>query len=111
MKGRRHLTIRLAAMLALAVAAPAVVSAHDVLYPGTVLSVQAARIRVQTVDPDTRKERKIWFAVTKDTKVKRAEARTTYTDAKIVKDERIVVVVDHDAETGNVATELRLAAR
>ncbi len=91
--------------------AGAVLSAHDVLYPGTVLAVEAERLHVKTVDPETKKDVTIWFAVTKHTKVKRGDKQIAYADAKIAKDERIVVVVNHDAEVKNVATELRLAAR
>lgn len=98
------------AVLALVVPAGAVVFAHDVLYPGTVLTVEAERLQVKTVDPDTKEALTLWFAVTEDTRVKRGDRIVTYAEAKIAKDERIVVVVNHDAEARNVATELRLAA-
>lgn len=93
------------------VAAGVTTLAHDVLYPGTVLEVQPDKLHVKTVDPDSKQEVRLWFTVTADTKVKRGDAPTTYAAAAIVKDERIVVVVNHDAETKGVATELRLAAR
>ena len=44
-----------AAMITIALAAPAVVRAHDVLYAGTVLSVEALRLQVTTADPETKK--------------------------------------------------------
>lgn len=100
----------LLAALALVVSTRAVVCAHDVLYPGTVLSVEAERLQVRTVDPESKKELTLWFAVTRDTRVKRGDRIVTYAEAKIAKDERIVVVVNHDAEVKNVASELRLAA-
>jgi hypothetical protein len=110
MIGSRFVTGGLLALLTLVVSARAVVFAHDVLYPGTVLSVEAERLHVKTVDPESKKDLNLWFAVTRDTRVKRGDRVVTYADAKIAKDERIVVVVNHDAEVKNVATELRLAA-
>jgi len=110
MNGTRFVTGGLLAVLALVISAGAVVFAHDVLYPGTVLSVEAERLQVKTVDPDTKKDLTLWFAVTRNTTIKRGDRIVTYADAKIAKDERIVVVVNHDAEVKNVATELRLAA-
>jgi hypothetical protein len=93
------------------IAAAGVLYAHDVLYPGTVLAVETEKLHVKAVDPETKKEVNLWFTVTAATKVKRGDALVTYATAGITKDERIVVVVDHDAEVKNVATELRLAAR
>jgi len=95
----------------LIVAMPAIIAAHDVPYPGTVLSVEAERVQVKTIDPESKKEVSLWFAVTGDTMVRRGDRRVTYADAKIAKDERIVVVVNHDAEVKNVAIEIRLAAQ
>jgi hypothetical protein len=97
-------------VLALVVSAGAVVFAHDVLYPGTVLTVEAERLQVKAVDPETKQDLTLWFTVTRDTKVKRGDRIVTYAEAKIARDERIVVVVNHDAAVKNVATELRLAA-
>lgn len=109
MKTRRSaLAVAFAGVMALA-AVPAF--AHDVLYPGTVLDVQADRLHVRTVDPESKAEVRLWFTVTKDTRVKRGDAVVSFADAKIARDERVVVVVNHDAETKGVATEVRLAAR
>ena len=87
-----------------------VVSAHAVTYQGTVLAVEAARVQVKTIDATTKKEDAVWFAVNKDTKVRRGETIVTYADAKIVKGERIVITIDHDASTKMLATEIRLAS-
>jgi hypothetical protein len=103
-------TVSLAAMI-LVVAAATVVHAHDVFYPGTVLSVGTDTLRVNTIDAKTNKEENLAFTVTKDTIVKRGDTTVAFADAKIIAGERIVVVVDHDAATKNVATVLRLAAR
>lgn len=110
MNRSRFVTGGLWAVLALVVSTRGVVLAHDVLYPGTVLNVEPERLQVRTIDAETKKDLTLWFAVTQDTRVKRGDRIVTYAAAKIAKDERIVVVVNHDAEGTNVATELRLAA-
>jgi hypothetical protein len=97
-------------MLVAVVLAGVLVRAHPMTYQGTVMAVESARVQVKTVDPMTKKEGPIWFVVTKDTKVKRGDQTVTYADAKIAKDERIVVIVDMDAKTKNLAEEIRLAA-
>lgn len=110
----RNMTRGASMLLVLALAGYTAIGAaarHDVLYPGTVLEVQAEKIRIDTVDPDTKEPAKIWFTVTEDTKIKRGDTPLPWTDARIVADERIVVVVNHEAEVAGVATELRLAVR
>lgn len=87
------------------------VRAHDVTYLGTVLAVQSAKVQVKTVDEMTKKEDRIWFAVDRGTKVKRGNKIVAYADANIATGERIAIIVDHDAETKMLATEIRLAAR
>ena len=84
--------------------------AHEMMYRGTVIEVQPAKIAVRTTDDKTKKIETMWFAVDKDTKVKRGEVLVPYGDAHFAKDERIVVIVNHDAETKMLATEIRLAA-
>ena len=101
----------IAAVFVGVIAGAGVLYAHDVLYPGTVLAVEPEKLLVKTVDPETRTELHLWFAVSRDTRVMRGDRIVTYADATIVTDERIVVVVSHDAKVKNVATELRLAAK
>lgn len=108
---KRMATVLGAAVFVGVIGGAGVLHAHDVLYPGTVLAVETEKLHVKTVDPETKKEVTLWFTVTVDTKVKRGDALVTYAAAHITMDERIVVVVNHDAEVQNVATELRLAAR
>ena len=84
--------------------------AHEMMYRGTVEEVQPAKIAVKTIDDKTKKTETMWFAVNKDTKVKRGEVPVPYGEAHFAKDERIVVIVNHDAETKMLATEIRLAA-
>lgn len=86
------------------------VSAHPMTHQGTVLAVEPTRLQVKTVDDTSKKEDTVWFTVNKATKVKRGDKTVTYTDAKIVKGERIVITVDTDAKTKMLATEIRLAS-
>jgi hypothetical protein len=79
------------------------------MYRGTVVEVQPAKIAVKTTEEKTRKTETVWLAVNKETKVKRGEVPVSYAEAHITKDERIVVIVNHDAETKMLATEIRLA--
>ncbi|MEO7191279.1 MAG: hypothetical protein ABI051_09500 [Vicinamibacterales bacterium] len=107
--------LRAAAVLMLATAlvtATAVtVWAHEVTYQGTVLAVEAGRIEVNSIDATSKKELPVWFAVNKTTKVKRGAQVLTYAAAQITKGERIVIIVDHDAETKMLAAEIRLASK
>lgn len=111
MKIHKTLVASFAAMMTLVLAVPAVVHAHDVLYAGTVLTVESERLHVKTLDDKTKKEEDIWFGVTKDTKVKRGDTILSYADARLTAGERVVVIVNHDAAVKNVATELRLAGK
>ena len=111
MKTRRIFAGILVSVGIVALAAPAAVSAHPMTYQGTVLAVEAARVQVRAVDPMTKKEGDLWFVVDKDTTVKRGAKTVAYADAKIAVDERIVVIVDMDAETKMLAQEIRLAAK
>jgi len=87
------------------------VLAHPMTYQGTVLSVQATKLQVKAVDDKTRKEESVWFAVGKSTKVKRGDKTVAYADAKIAAGERVVVIVDMDADTKMLAEEIRLVAK
>jgi len=110
-KIRSTLLVAIAATIALVLVGSAALEAHDVLYPGTVLRIEPGRLQVKTVEPETKKDVDLWFTIGKDTRVKRGDTLVPYADAKIAKDERIVVVVSHDAEGTDSVTELRLAAR
>jgi hypothetical protein len=86
------------------------IAAHEVTYQGTVLAVEPARVQVKTIDEKTKQEDDVWFVVDKDTKVKRGDKTVRYADAKITKGERIALIVNHDASTKMLATEIRLGA-
>jgi hypothetical protein len=108
---RRFVAGLIAVVLAGGIGAGGILYAHEVIYQGTVLAVEADKLHVRTVDPEAKTPTDRWFTVTADTRVRRGDRVVTYASAAIVKDERIVVVVNHEAEVENVATELRLAAR
>jgi len=97
------------ACVVIAAVGMATLQAHEMMYRGTVVDVQPAKIAVKTTDDKTKKTETVWLAVNKDTKVKRGEVPVPYAEAHIAKDERIVVIVNHDAETKMLATEIRLA--
>ena len=98
-------------VVVLFLAAGIAVSAHPMTHQGTVLAVEPARVHVRTIDGATKNSEDIWFIVDKNTKVKRGDKTVPYADAKITVGERIVVIVDMDAKTKNLVTEIRLAAR
>ena len=99
----------LAASVAIAVVGMTALQAHEMMYRGTVVEVQATKVAVKATDDKTKKTETVWLTVNKDTKVKRGDILVPYSDAHIAKDERIVVIVNHDAETKMLATEIRLA--
>lgn len=100
-----------AIIVALAVAAPAAVWAHDVTHRGTVVIVEAGRLQVTTVDAKTKKEDTQWFNVGPKTRTKRGEKVVPYADAKIAAGERVVLLVNHASEAKMLITEIRLAAQ
>ena len=92
--------------------AGAVAHAHEVVYTGTVVTVEVARFEVDVIDEDTkiRNGTVMTFTVTDTTKVLRGDTRVSFADAHIQKDERVAVIVDHD-DGGSEALEIRLAGR
>jgi hypothetical protein len=86
----------------------ALVSAHSITVQGTVVAIEATRIQVKTVD-DKKAEHTDWYAVDRDTLVKRGAKTVKFADAKITAGERVVVIVDEHGETKNLAEEIRLA--
>jgi len=83
--------------------------AHEETYKGTVVSVATAKIQVKVIDEKTKKESTMDFTITAKTKVLRGEKVVAFADAKIQKDERIAVTVNHDVSMTD-ATVIRLAA-
>jgi hypothetical protein len=111
MKTRKTLSTAVAALMAVAFVAIGTLQAHEMEYRGTVVAVEPTKVQVKTTDEKTKKEESLWFNIAKETKTKRGDKLVSYADAKITNGERIVVIVDHDAETKMLATEIRLAAK
>lgn len=88
----------LVAMCVLAVAMTSVILSHEVTHRGTVLTEAGAEGEAA------------WFTVSETTKIQRGKQVVTYSVAAIAAGERIVVIVDHDADE-HAAIELRLATR
>jgi len=84
--------------------------AHEETFLGTVAAVAASSVRVNVVDAKTKTETPQEFVVGPRTKVYRGDAVVSFTEARIQKDERIAVTIDHDA-AAHAATVIKLAAR
>lgn len=84
--------------------------AHEETYKGTVMSVASAKVQITVIDEKTKKESTMDFTITAKTKVLRGEKVVTFAEAKIQKDERIAVTVNHDVSMTD-ATVIRLAAK
>ncbi|HUF23753.1 MAG TPA: hypothetical protein VMN81_06460 [Vicinamibacterales bacterium] len=106
--------------LTLVLAAGATVSAHEVTYKGTVVSLEAAKyaqpgggtrevqeLEVRVIDAKTKKASTKVFTIVDATRVLRAGKRMKLAEASVVKGNPVEVVVDHD-KPGDVAIEIRL---
>lgn len=91
------------------VGAAAQLLAHDETFKGTVIAVEAGKVRVSVIDEKTKKTSSMEFKVTDKTKVLRGDTVVKFAEARITKDERIAVTVNHD-ESMTDATVIRLAA-
>ena len=85
----------------------AAVHAHEITFKGTVVKVEGSRIEVDTVD-DKAQHKRMWFAVTDQTKVLRGDRVVSIADARIELKERIVIVVDHADEATSPTRALRV---
>jgi Holliday junction resolvase len=93
---------------AVVVAAASVLAlAHQETFKGKVIAVEQAGVRVNVVDPKTKKETPTTFEVDAETKVLRGDALVTFAGAKIQRNENIAVTVDHDLDVG-LALVIRL---
>jgi len=97
--------------LAALVVTQSAVLAHDMRTEGTVLTVAATQLEVTAPNKSTKKDETVAFVIDENTKVTRGEKVVSFADAKITKGERIVVVVNTDAPTKMLATQLRLQAK
>jgi hypothetical protein len=104
----KRITGLLVAVLALSTAGTTLL-AHEETYKGTVISIKSDKVQVSVVDERTTKTSTMEFVVTAKTKVLRGDKVVKFSEARIQKDERIVVTVNHDVSMTN-AVVIRLAA-
>ena len=72
--------------------------AHEVTFKGTVIALEKESVRVTVVDQKTKKPVAMKFDFDKDTKILRGDKAVTIADAKIEKNEKISITVDHDVD-------------
>lgn len=84
-------------------------SAHLLTFKGTVLVVEKETIRINAVDPETKKTAPKTFFVDSDTKVLRGDKVVKFAEANIQKGENISITVDHDLDE-ELAQIIRLGA-
>ena len=72
--------------------------AHQETHKGTVIAVEKIGIRVNVVDPKTKKASPVLFEIDADTKILRHDKVVMLATAKITKGEAIAVPVDHDVD-------------
>ena len=77
-------------------------------YLGTVAAVESQRIQVTTIDPQSKQERSIWFAIDKSTRVKRGDRFVPLTASELKVGERVAVIIDPSPKAPLRAIELRL---
>ena len=86
------------------------VIAHEQTFTGIVAAIETAKVQVKVTDAKTKTQTSMDFGVTTKTKIYRGDKTVSLADAKIQKDERIAVTIDHDAP-GHNATVIRLAVK
>jgi len=77
---------------------PALAARHQVTFKGTVVSATATNVKVSVVDEKTKKPVTKSFDMDKETKILRGDKLVTFAAAKIQKNEKIAVTIDHDAD-------------
>ena len=83
--------------------------AHEETHKGTVIALEKAGVRVDVVDPKTKKTAARSFDIDAETKILRGDTLLTLATAKIQKGEAIAVTVDHDLDE-QLALVIRLGA-
>ena len=88
--------------LAVALLLTASLLAHQITYKGTVMAsrVEAGKLqlKVSVIDEKTKKPVPMDFTVDKDTKILRGDKLVTIAEARIEKNEKIAVTIDHDTD-------------
>lgn len=85
------------------------VSAHQMTLKGTVAAIDRTRIQVKTGE-EKKGETPAWCLIDDKTKIFRGKMVVTFDVAKIAVDEKVVVLVDHEADNKMTAVEIHLAA-
>jgi hypothetical protein len=88
----------------------AIALAHEMTVQGTVVAVETSRIQVKTGKEKTGVSPE-WYPIDAKTKIKRGKVTVTFAEARIVVNERVVVIVDHPAKGPVVTKEIRVASR
>lgn len=84
--------------------------AHQVTYKGTVISAAATALRVSVVDEKTKKVSPMSFTLDNETKILRGDTLVTFQAARIERNEKIAVTIDHDVDE-ELAIVVRLDER
>lgn len=82
-------------------------SAHLITSKGKVTAVEKEAVKVDVVDPETKKVTPRTFIVDEETKVLRDDKLVKFADARIQKGENITITVDHDLDE-DLAQTIRL---
>jgi len=94
---------------ALVALASVTLSAHLITFKGTAVEVEKEAVKVNVVDPESKKVTLRTFFVGPETKVLRGDVVVKFAAAKIQKGENITVTVDHDLDE-DLAYIIRLGA-
>jgi hypothetical protein len=84
--------------------------AHQMTIKGTVAAVESNRIQIKTGE-EKKDQLPAWYPINSATKILRGKATLTFDKAKIAVGERVVALIDHEADGTMTTIELRLAER
>ena len=99
-----------AVAIVVAMGTSALVLAHPMTLKGTVAAVDRTRIQVKTGE-EKKGDTPTWCAIDDKTKIFRDKTAVTFEAAKIVVNEKVVVLTDHGSDNKITAVEIHLAAK
>jgi len=99
-----------AVAMLVAMGTSALVLAHPMTLKGTVAAVERTRIQIKTGEEKTGVI-PTWCAIDDKTRIFRDKTPVTFEAAKIVVNEKVVVLTDHGADNKTTAVEIHLAAK
>lgn len=97
-----------AVVLAVLIVGSATGVAHEMEVRGTVAAIESSRIQVRTGE-EKKNETPAWYPMDAKTRIMRGKTVVTLEQAKIVAGERVVLIVDHQADDRMRTLEIRLA--